>query len=153
LASPTFQPRLLSLALLLARIVIPPKTPLAGCNHIFGCGSRLLSEHRPNYDHISVRSVDNPPVRRGVPDRQLVTSPSDFRHGPRMGHSQRLAMLQPSKQHSGFNPGSGVERRGLNLPMQPYQRLVSYSHGMQYMSVMTYGQIWIDNLTRRWSGP
>jgi hypothetical protein len=37
--------------------------------------------------------------------------------------------------------------------MQPYQRLVSCSHGEQYMSVLTYRQMKLGDLTRRWSGP
>ncbi len=153
LASPTFQPRPMSLALLLARIVILPKTPLARCNHIFGGGARLLGKHRSNHDCISIRAIDNPPVGGGVLDTQFVASSSNSRHRPRMGHSQRLATLQPSKQHPGFDSGSRSEWRGLDLPMQPYKRLVSYSHGMQYMSVLTYGQLELGNLTTRWSGP
>ncbi len=151
LASPTFQPRLVSLAFLLARIVILPKTPLAGCNHILGRGARLLGKHRPNHDRISVRPVDNSPIRRTVPDAQLMASLSDSRHRPRMGHSQRLATLQSSKQHPGLDPCGHAEWRGLDLPIQPYQRLVSCSHEMQYMSVLTYRQLGFGNLTRRCS--
>src|SRR5882672_3374586 len=147
LASPSFQPRFASLALLLARIVILLKTSLAVRDHVPGRGARLLGKHRPYHNRVSVRPINDSPIGRLVSDAQLMTSPSDSWQGSGMRHAQRFATLKPSKQHSRLNPSFGTEGRGLNLPVQPHQRLIDRGHRRHYMSVLTYCQFEFGNLT------
>src|SRR5882672_196098 len=64
LASPSFQPRFASLALLLARIVILLKTSLAVRDHVPGRGARLLGKHRPYHNRVSVRPINDSPIGR-----------------------------------------------------------------------------------------
>jgi hypothetical protein len=43
-----------------------------------------------------------------------------------MRQAQRFAALQPAEQHPGLKPGFSGEWRGLDLPMQPHDRLVGF---------------------------
>jgi hypothetical protein len=89
-----------------------------------GRRGRLFHEDITNDDGIVVGAVNDSPTRTLVNDTQFVAGSTDRRHGPAVGHSQRLAALQPAKQHSCINTRRRRKWRRLNLASEPYQRSI-----------------------------
>jgi hypothetical protein len=63
-----------------------------------------------------------------VDDSQLVATRPDTRHRTRMGQAKRFAALQAPQQKTGFDSRVRAERRRLDLPAQPGERLVAGTH-------------------------
>ena len=89
---------------------------------------RLFAEHVENHHRIWRDVVDNAPCLVPIDEASLVASSGDRWHRPGTGQADRLTLLQTPKQEPGLDSSVLAERRGLDLPAQPDQRLVARAH-------------------------
>ena len=125
---PTLQPLASRRFLFDSRIVVAPKTLPARLDHRLGSPRRFLAEDLQDHDGIGVTSIDDPPRESSVLDAQFMASWSNRRHRSRMGHTQQLALLQPSEKKPSLEPGRGRKGRSFDLPVEPDKRPVRRSH-------------------------
>src|SRR3990172_7983543 len=95
--------------------VVVGKSPSAGIHNRFRHVSTLLGEDFQHNNRVFVDTVDYSPGCAPINDTKLMAPGPNGRHGPRMRQTQSLPTLQPSQQHTGFDPRLGGEGRAWYL--------------------------------------
>ena len=140
LVVPTFQPLASKRRRFSSRTVVLLQSTGARVNDRRWRRPGFLAENRQNHHGVGVGPVHDSPVGLCVSDAQFVTPRSHNGHRPRMGHRQRLPLLQQPEQEPRLDPSRFRKGRRPDLSMKPDERLVARAHSDDSMSDPTYCQ-------------
>jgi hypothetical protein len=84
----------------------------------------LFAEYFQNDYGICIDTVHNTPSRSCIVDPQFMAARANRSHRPRVGHTQRFALLQLTQKKTGFQSGCGRKRWCFDLSFEPNERFM-----------------------------